>query len=90
MVPEPPESYRYLYPGEWVALAHGEVVAHGLDLHEVAQEACLKASDIAFERVPDPRAALWRRESRIDLAAHAMSLAHKHLQTGPNSLLTKR
>lgn len=41
-----------LRPGEWAAVADGRVIAHGLDLREVAQEACRKASDIAFERVP--------------------------------------
>ena len=42
------------YPGEWIAIAEGRIIAHGLDLHEVAEEACTKAHDIVFELVPDP------------------------------------
>jgi len=48
------------YPGEWVATAHGRVIAHGPDFAQVAQEACGKARDIAFEHIPDPGAPLWR------------------------------
>ena len=48
------------FPGEWVATANGQVIAHGPDFARVAQEACGKARDIAFEQVPDPGAPLWR------------------------------
>ena len=41
-----------LEPGEWVATAGGRVIAHGHDFHEVAQDACQRADDIAFERIP--------------------------------------
>ena len=40
-----------LEPGEWVATAGGRVIAHGHDFHEVAQDACQRADDIAFERI---------------------------------------
>lgn len=48
------------YRGEWVATSRGVVIAHGRDFREVAQEACRKACDIAFEHIPDPAALRWR------------------------------
>jgi len=54
------DSQALRYPCEWVATAGGQVVAHGFDFAQVAQEACGKASDIAFEHIPDPGAPLWR------------------------------
>lgn len=39
-------------PGEWLAIAEERVIAHGFDFHDVADEACTQADDIAFERVP--------------------------------------
>ena len=49
------------YPGEWIAISRGQVIAHGRDFEEVAREACRKAVDIAIERIPDPRVPLWQR-----------------------------
>jgi len=54
------------YPGEWVAISHGEIVAHGPDFDAVAQEACQKARDIVFELIPDTSTDLWRPLSSPD------------------------
>jgi len=53
------------YAGEWVAVSQGHVIAHGRDFHKVAQEACGKAQDISFDRVPDPRAPMWREAPEL-------------------------
>ena len=60
------ENYVQLYPGEWVAISSGHVIAHGLDFREVAQEAYLKALDISFDHVPDPQAPIWQAEAPVE------------------------
>ena len=60
------ENYGRLYPGEWIAVSQGTVIAHGHDFCEVAQEACDKATDISFDHVPDPRAPLWQAATPIE------------------------
>jgi hypothetical protein len=57
------EDHACCFPGQWVAISHGKIIAHGSDFSEVADEACKKAADITFERVPDPNAPLWRLPS---------------------------
>ena len=59
-------GHAALRPGEWAAVAGDRVIAHGHDLHEVAQEACRKASDIEFQRVPDPQAPTWQPDPALD------------------------
>ena len=54
MNPGPADDQILSYPGEWVATAQGQVIAHGRDFGEVAHEACRKARDISFEHIPDP------------------------------------
>jgi hypothetical protein len=43
----------FFYPGEWIALWRGRVVAHGHDYFEVALEACRNAPDAVIERLPE-------------------------------------
>jgi hypothetical protein len=81
MVGERPDSAHAPLPGEWIATAQGgEVVAHGFDLQEVAQEACRKTHDISFERVPLPQAPLWRHDGPAHLVTRTMTLAQRHLR----------
>ena len=54
------EDHARLFPGQWVAMSRGQIIAHGFNFSEVADEACKKAADISFERVPDPTVPLWR------------------------------
>lgn len=56
----PPTDELYFFPGEWVALWRGRVVAHGYDFAEVAVEACRKAPDAVMAQLPDLPA--WRPE----------------------------
>ena len=60
MGPDCHDDHALRYPGEWVATSQGRIVAHGRDFCQVAQDACRKARDIVFERIPDPRSALWQ------------------------------
>ncbi|MBL7222521.1 MAG: hypothetical protein ISS72_01585 [Candidatus Brocadiae bacterium] len=43
----------YFYPGEWLAIWRGRVVAHGTNYLEVALEACRNAPDAVIERLPE-------------------------------------
>jgi ABC-type cobalamin/Fe3+-siderophores transport system ATPase subunit len=63
MVPERHDELVRLYAGEWIAISQGQVVAHGLCFEQVAKEACKKALDISFQRIPDPRAPRWQARS---------------------------
>lgn len=47
------EPALFFYPGEWVALWRGRVVAHGPDYMEVVLEACRRAPDAVIERLPE-------------------------------------
>lgn len=58
------EQAVLLYPGEWVAVSGGQVIAHGPDFFEVAREACMKADDVSIDRAPDPEAPLWQPVDR--------------------------
>jgi hypothetical protein len=82
MGPESVGTYSRLYPGEWIALSGGHVIAHGRDFDEVARRACRKALDIAFERLPDPRAPLWQVEPPATQAPRSVATARR-LSTPP-------
>ncbi len=70
-------------PGEWVATAGGQVIAHGFDFYQVAQEACGRADDIAFERIPfqparpDPAVSLPASPGARQIAQSADGAPHR-------------